>query len=147
MEILSTLRTLAQYYDDGTSDAAWKLFAAIASPVIIITIAYMVIRDGVKAGVRKSSDDVLREEQAKMIIARQVASNSRKPLPPPDRVYPSTDLEIVSRPGLYRVCGVDKETGVDATDYIRAMTADNAKVKSELRGMVVTSVVMEKADS
>ena len=44
-------------------------------------------------------------------------------------------------PGLYRVHGVDKGTGNDIMDRIRADSSANARIKAELRGIVVSSCV------
>ena len=49
-------------------------------------------------------------------------------------VQPKTGLS------RYRIVGVDKETRMEVTDTIEATTADNARVKAELSGVVVTSV-------
>jgi hypothetical protein len=43
--------------------------------------------------------------------------------------------------GMYRVEGVDKESGMDTTWHTHASSAANAKVKGELQGIVVTSVI------
>ncbi len=44
------------------------------------------------------------------------------------------------KPGKFRVSGVDRESGLDEVSYIDADSASNAKVKAELRGMIVTQV-------
>lgn len=44
-------------------------------------------------------------------------------------------------PGLYEVHGVDKGTGYDVTDRIRADSVGNARIKAELRGIVVSACV------
>ena len=51
--------------------------------------------------------------------------------------------EIGTGPGRYRVVGVVRETGTDTTMYVEAITPANAKVKAELKGVIVTEV--EKA--
>lgn len=43
-------------------------------------------------------------------------------------------------PGLFLVCGVDRETGMDTSLRIRAESPANAQVKAELRGMIVTKI-------
>lgn len=43
-------------------------------------------------------------------------------------------------PGTFVVTGVDKESGLDVTEYIPAVSSANAKVKAELKGVVVTGV-------
>jgi hypothetical protein len=47
---------------------------------------------------------------------------------------------IEDGPGKFRVVGVDRDSGMDVTDHIDAASAANAKVKAELRGIVVTRV-------
>ena len=44
------------------------------------------------------------------------------------------------KPGKFRVSGVDRESGLDEVLYIDAESAPNARVKAELRGMIVTQV-------
>ncbi len=46
----------------------------------------------------------------------------------------------VSEGGRFRVSGVDKESGFDTSMVIDAESEANAKVKAELKGIVVTSV-------
>lgn len=46
-------------------------------------------------------------------------------------------------PGRYRVIGVISATGADTKMYIDAETLANAKVKAELRGVIVTDILKE----
>ena len=43
-------------------------------------------------------------------------------------------------PGTYRVIGVDRETRTDKDITVEAASSDNARVKAELEGLVVTEV-------
>jgi len=45
-----------------------------------------------------------------------------------------------SGPGRFRVSGVDRDSRMDCTQYYDADTEQNAKVKAELDGIVVTDV-------
>jgi hypothetical protein len=55
----------------------------------------------------------------------------------PVRVEP-LDHPTEDAPGVFRVVGVDRRTGEDTLVSIAALTLANAKVKAELRGIVVT---------
>lgn len=44
------------------------------------------------------------------------------------------------KPGKFKVTGVDRNSGLDEVLYIDAESGSNAKVKAELRGMIVTHV-------
>ena len=46
-------------------------------------------------------------------------------------------------PGRYRIVGVVAATGTDTKMFIHAETLANAKVKAELRGVVVTEIVKQ----
>jgi hypothetical protein len=43
-------------------------------------------------------------------------------------------------PGRYRISGVDKNTRADTTWFCEADNPDNAKIKAELEGIIVTRV-------
>ncbi len=64
-----------------------------------------------------------------------LAPESPPPPPPPP---PRRELET---PGRFIVVGVDKATGMDTRLVIEADTAANAKVKAELKGVIVTNVL------
>jgi hypothetical protein len=53
------------------------------------------------------------------------------------RALPSVEP---SGPGRFRVSGVDRETRMDCAQYYDAESEQNAKVKAELDGIVVTDV-------
>ena len=44
------------------------------------------------------------------------------------------------KPGKFKIIGVDRNSGLDEVLYIDAESGSNAKVKAELRGMIVTHV-------
>jgi hypothetical protein len=46
-------------------------------------------------------------------------------------------------PGTYLIVGVDSATSKDVRTYIEAETLANAKVKAELRGVIVTDIVRQ----
>jgi hypothetical protein len=48
--------------------------------------------------------------------------------------------EIGRGPGRYRIVGVVAATGTDIRMYVDAETPANAKVKAELKGVIVTEV-------
>lgn len=101
------------------------------------------------------------ERRVKRHVARQLAGGE-PPLPvpsPPVRGFPVIGAEpdgpaaaaVPARPadqpfgpdsgpGRYRVAGVVHQTGTDTTLYIEADTLANAKVKAELRGVIVTDI-------
>jgi hypothetical protein len=58
----------------------------------------------------------------------------------PRSAFPVVAEEVSDRPGKFRISGVDKQTGMDVTDHVTADSAANAKVKAELRGIVVTRI-------
>jgi hypothetical protein len=80
------------------------------------------------------------------IISEGVARGMRSASPH----QPNTDLHSppggfpvlaeTDGPGKFRITGVDQRTSLDVTDYITADSAANAKVKAELRGIVVTKI-------
>lgn len=47
---------------------------------------------------------------------------------------------LADQPGKFKVSGVDRNSGLDEVLYIDAESGSNAKVKAELRGMIVTHV-------
>lgn len=47
------------------------------------------------------------------------------------------------RPGRYRILGVVAATGTDTKMYIEAESLANARVKAELRGVIVTDIVKQ----
>lgn len=67
------------------------------------------------------------------------------PSSPPPPVAPRAQgfpvqVQSDNRPGTFLVIGVDRESGLDVRDYIKAESPANAKVKAELKGVVVTEV-------
>lgn len=74
---------------------------------------------------------------AALIIAIVAKDNSRNTMN--DYMAARSAMQNNS-PGLFLVSGVDKETKMDTRLRIQADNADNAKVKAELQGMVVTGV-------
>jgi hypothetical protein len=54
--------------------------------------------------------------------------------PPPPATSPDNGE------GMYCVVGVDKESGMDTTWHVHAVSAANAKVKGELQGIIITQV-------
>jgi hypothetical protein len=50
------------------------------------------------------------------------------------------DPPVEDGPGMYEVAGVDRASRMDTTWRVRAESAENAKVKGELEGIVITSV-------
>jgi hypothetical protein len=60
------------------------------------------------------------------------------------RSGPAVPVQEIGRgPGRYRIVGVVAATGTDIQMYLHAETPANAKVKAELKGVVVTDVVKE----
>lgn len=47
---------------------------------------------------------------------------------------------VADGPGKYRVSGVDRATKMDTSMVVHAESADNARVKVELEGVIVTKV-------
>jgi hypothetical protein len=64
----------------------------------------------------------------------------RAPAREPEEQDDTIPLATRSSVRKWRVCGVDKASGNDATWYIEAESRANAKVKAELKGMIVTAV-------
>ncbi len=60
-------------------------------------------------------------------------------------LLPDTDpIPVPKSPNLlgrYKLVGVDRETGFDTELIVDAMSPDNARVKGETKGMIVTSVI------
>lgn len=48
-----------------------------------------------------------------------------------------------NKPGRFRVVGVDAESGSDTAVYVDAWNEDNARIKAELKGVIVTKVTRE----
>jgi hypothetical protein len=61
-----------------------------------------------------------------------------KPAPPMRGAFPVQPIEDGA--GRYRVFGVERETEKDQKIVIEAESRDNARVKAELRGIVVTRI-------
>ena len=57
--------------------------------------------------------------------------------------FPVVTATEADGPGRYRVVGVDKTTRADRELTVEAASRDNAQVKAELEGVVVTSVVKQ----
>lgn len=55
-------------------------------------------------------------------------------------VSPQVSLQPVDGPGQFRVFGVDRESGFDTRAVIEAESHLNARIKAELRGIVVAKV-------
>lgn len=49
-------------------------------------------------------------------------------------------MEQLSHPGKFKVFGVDRNSKLDVVDFFDAGSADNAKAKAELMGIVVTRI-------
>lgn len=60
-----------------------------------------------------------------------------------DRPTPSAFPVQSLGPGRFKVTGVQKDTRQDMTWYCDADSAENAKVKAELEGIIVTGVERE----
>ena len=50
------------------------------------------------------------------------------------------DQPPISRPSRYRIDGIDKQTSMDTTWYCHANSPENAKIKAELQGIIVSNV-------
>jgi hypothetical protein len=80
------------------------------------------------------------------IISAGVARGVRSANPPHANAEPHSPpggFPVVAEadgPGTFRVTGVDRQTTLDVTDHIPADSAANARVKAELRGIVVTRI-------
>jgi hypothetical protein len=69
-----------------------------------------------------------------------------KPSPPSESQpggFPVVPAEPLDGPGHFKIDGVDRQTRSDTTVHIEAASAANAKVKAELKGIVVTCVTRE----
>ena len=53
---------------------------------------------------------------------------------------PTPVQEVGRGPGRYRIVGVVAATGTDNRMYVNAATPANAKVKAELKGVIVTEI-------
>jgi hypothetical protein len=60
-----------------------------------------------------------------------------EPAPQPP---PSAFPVIADGPGRYKVSGVDRESKMDTSFVVHAESAENARVKGELEGIIVTRV-------
>ena len=62
---------------------------------------------------------------------------------PTQPAFPVMIPAAADGPGKYRVVGVDKATRADRELTVEAASRDNAQVKAELEGVIVTSVVKQ----
>jgi hypothetical protein len=95
------------------------LIAAVAFVVWVISL-------GVSRGMKSASEPQVREREFTP--------------PTADHAFPVIVEAMRDGPGKFRVLGVDRSSGLDVTDHITADSAANAKVKAELRGIVVTRI-------
>jgi hypothetical protein len=63
-----------------------------------------------------------------------IALKGKNPAPP---AFP---VIMPDGPGQYRIIGIVRATKADTTWLCEAQSADNAKVKAELEGIIVTRV-------
>lgn len=92
--------------------------AQLLAGLLVILIVYWLIRDGVRSAIRKE---------------RHVEPEQTHAFP----VIPDDG------PGRFVVAGVDKESGMDVIEHVEAASKENARVKVELKGVVVTSVTRD----
>jgi uncharacterized membrane protein len=109
----------------GDMDGGSLVRAILAVVVFVGAIAFVVwvISLGVSRGMKSTN-------------VQQGAPIDYDP-PTADRAFP---VELIDGPGKFRVMGVDQTSGLDVTDHITADSQANAKVKAELRGIVVTRI-------
>lgn len=101
-------------------------------------IVLIFLRTGVKQGVRAAMEPRKRPSFG-------AGTRDAVPVVTPDypRLDPKTHKPVAPPPpasSRYQCDGVDRETQMDATEYVEAQSPANAKVKAELRGMIVTKV-------
>jgi hypothetical protein len=96
-------------------------FLVAVGLVVAVMIVVGIISAGVARGVRQAQS--------------QSGGNEVRPSPGGFPVVAEED-----GPGTFRVTGVDRTSSVDVTDHIAAESAANARVKAELRGIVVTKI-------
>ena len=82
---------------------------------IIVGIAIWVISTGIRSGMRRSRADMTTS-------------------------VPPSVVTIPAGPGRFRITGVNRESRMDCVQIYEAIGPDNAKVKAELDGMVVTRI-------
>jgi hypothetical protein len=104
--------------DDSTRDSLMGLLEVAAVAAVIIWIISFAVRSALKH--------------------RETASLSHlppgKPPAPPLPVHPNG-------PGKFKVSGVDRETKLDTSWVCMADSEANARVKAELEGIIVTSIM------
>jgi hypothetical protein len=108
-------REVIYHMDDSQNQAMKDLLAFIGIICLIVGVVFWVIRHAVSQAIR----------------------DNKKTAPP------VVGRESPDGPGHYKIIGVDKESKLDTTWYVNAESRDNAKVKAELEGIVVTSVIRE----
>lgn len=74
--------------------------------------------------------------------ARLEARPGGFPVVAPDAVPPPVDGD---EPGVFRVVGVERASGADFVAAIPAVSMANARVKAELKGVIVTSIARQAA--
>lgn len=109
---------LAQFGDVALIHVFLLAVAALGAVAFVVWI----ISTGVAKGVKSAREQPLRQGQ---------------PEPTPVGGFP---IEVNDGPGTFRVYGVDQKTSRDVTENIPADSSANAKVKAELRGIVVTRI-------
>jgi nitrogen fixation-related uncharacterized protein len=96
--------------------------------ILVVAVVIWVISTGVRSGLAKREEDVLRRSQ------------SPRPSTPADRTRGFPVQAAAHGEHWFTVEGVSKETAEDVSIQVSAATAANAKVKAELQGVVVTEV-------
>jgi RNA polymerase subunit RPABC4/transcription elongation factor Spt4 len=115
------------------------IFGAFAAPKTVWGFGVFAILGLVVGAVigkingRKVKEKILRELRQ----APPVAMYAQPVQPMPSSVQPTSPTPL---PGTYVIMGVDKATGRDVAYQIQAASPENAKVKAELAGVVVTAV-------
>jgi hypothetical protein len=120
--ILGCLGLLALFITDDVRMAIGPLAASVLPWVVVGAFLLWVISAGVQRGMQGARQDATREAVAGLGDG------------PP--AFPV----IADGPGRYRVSGVDRESKMDTSLVVRADSPENAKVKGELEGIVVTRV-------
>jgi hypothetical protein len=110
----------------GGNDVAdlfiWCIGIAIGAAIVI-----WIISAGVRMGLQSSRQDT------------PIAARTSQPPPSAFHVIPAA-MPVPSSPGRFKVTGVDRETRMDCIQFYEALGPDNANVKAELDGIVVTRV-------
>lgn len=134
---------VAEYgIDTAGDDTLRNLMWGVGILLLIVAAVYWLTKSAIREGVTEA------RRQPKHSPASDIGRPTHEAYPPPaatkwhDTVDLSGAPKIPDEPraGRFKITGVDRATKMDTTWHVQADNIDNAKVKAELEGIVVTKV-------